>query len=185
MLLPRRKPRVASWFELIRGTNERATPKLKRMKRKLFSRRRARFLLLAPSFSPTLSSSTLSSESLTRGIVVVFDHLKRSCLPSFPCPRLWQELNIIHAPRSCVRNYRVWDVASNERGGTSAFRTGVGRRHRLEFDQWETVLLFFPFNGCKAAFSAHWGRSLRAYMNCFARVYSSDSTMNSDGFLYI
>lgn len=28
---------------------------------------------------------------------------------------------------------------------------GVGRRHRLEFDQWETVLLlfFFFFNGCK------------------------------------
>lgn len=105
---------AASWFELIRGTNERAAPTLKRMKRKLFSRRRARFLLLAPLI---LAYSFIADafEFLTRGIVV-FDHLKRPCRASFP--RLWQELNIVDAlPSPYSELSRVtWLALPNERG---------------------------------------------------------------------
>lgn len=72
------------WFELIRGTNERAAPTLKRMKRKLFSRRRARFLLLAPLIlTYSLSSPFDAFEFLTpwnRG----FWPLEKTVPPPFP-----------------------------------------------------------------------------------------------------
>lgn len=104
------------WFELIRGTNERAAPTLKRMKRKLFSRRRARFLLLAPLISRLLPFIAFRRFRVPYPVESWFLTTWKDRASSFP--RLWRELNIIDAPSTPVYSElsrMTWLALPNER----------------------------------------------------------------------
>ena len=131
---------LASWFELIRGTNERAAPRLKRMKRKLFSWCRSLvrdFFSLTFSFSPSfsLSPSRLSFELLSP--------VNRGS-PLFEKPRSRFVFRFLLAERRINRRWHAtYSELSREAVVNECFRWNapfkMSSRRRVEFLFWELL----------------------------------------------